>query len=95
MSRSYLHLAIVGIILVVMIFAASASGSSSTTNTGRSAYPRSNRGFRNSQLSTARGFGKRDSGSLAASRLSSAGSPQNLSPSNEGFFPGNFESSRS
>ncbi len=91
MSRYLLNLAIVGVIMIVMIVATT-TASASSTNTGRSGYPRSNRGFRNSQLSTARGFGKRDSGSLVASR--SAASQQGLSPNFDGFLPSIFDSSR-
>ncbi|ODN02852.1 Allatotropin [Orchesella cincta] len=85
MSRFYLHFAILGLIVGMTV----ATGSS--VNTGRSGYPRSNRGFRNSQLSTARGFGKRDSGSLVSNSRSSQG----LSLANyEGFLPVVFDSSR-
>lgn len=91
MSRYFLNLAIVGVLMIVMLIATTASGS---TSTGRSGYPRSNRGFRNSQLSTARGFGKRDSGSLVASRSSAAAASQGLSPNFDGFLPAIFDSSR-
>jgi len=69
-------------------------GTETNTNTGRAGYPRSNRGFRNSQLSTARGFGKRDSGSLVANSRSSSVSSQALPPNYEGFLPVVFDSSR-
>ncbi|CAG7730629.1 unnamed protein product, partial [Allacma fusca] len=46
--------------VVLMTWAIAVMLASASTTGGRASYPRTNRGFKNAQLSTARGFGKRD-----------------------------------